>query len=233
MICTILALVLCFSLAISVSAEAGGTSFVIDELGYLTDNEIAALNNLGSAYYDLTGVGIFYAYVYADSAENYDVSPIVGGLTDYVVMIETEEFWFMQKSGRGEEISFDEEDAIRAIYDETQTYMEGVAAYLDATAEYFPAVPETTEAPEEPTEATEATTPPPTPPAEIPTQSPSTAPSQTQSDPLPQPQEPEEPGSRSWIALIIIAVVAAFLLIGTGITMLTGSRRSRGRYSRL
>lgn len=93
-------------------------------------------------------------------------------------------------------------------------------------------VPETTAAPEEPTEATEATTPPPTPPAEIPTQSPSTAPTQTQSDPLPQPQEPEEPGSRSWIALIIIAVVAAFLLIGTGITMLTGSRRSRGRYSK-
>ena len=89
-----------------------------------------------------------------------------------------------------------------------------------------------TEAPEEPTEATEATTPSAAPPAEIPTQSPSTAPTQTQSDPLPQPQEPEEPGSRSWIALIIIAVVAAFLLIGTGITMLTGSRRSRGRYSR-
>ena len=57
MICTILALVLCFSLAISVSAEGKATTFVIDELGYLTDDGIAALNNLGSVYYDMTGVG--------------------------------------------------------------------------------------------------------------------------------------------------------------------------------
>ena len=60
MICTVLALVLCFSLAISVSAEEKDTTFVIDEVGYLTDDGIKALNSLGSVYYDMTGVGIFF-----------------------------------------------------------------------------------------------------------------------------------------------------------------------------
>ena len=43
-ICTILALVLCFSLAISVSAEAKAIDFVVDEYGYLADGEVAELN---------------------------------------------------------------------------------------------------------------------------------------------------------------------------------------------
>ena len=45
-ICAVLALVLCCSLAISVSAEGKDTTFVIDELGYLTDDGIAALKRL-------------------------------------------------------------------------------------------------------------------------------------------------------------------------------------------
>ena len=139
-----LALILCFSLVISVSAADRG--FIIDELGYLEENEVSDLNELASGIYDKTGVGIFYAYVHADSAENYDVSAIVGNITDHVVMVETEEFWFMHKAGLGEALTYDDEDAIRAIYDETETYAEGVAAYLKATAEYFPEVPAATEA---------------------------------------------------------------------------------------
>ena len=140
-----LALILCFSLVMSVSAA--GSGFVIDELGYLAENEVSDLNALASTIYDETGVGIFYAYVHGDSAENYDVSTIVGNITDYVVMVETEKLWFMHKAGRGEELTYDDEDAIRAIYDETATYAEGVAAYLEVTAEYFPEAPAATEAP--------------------------------------------------------------------------------------
>ena len=69
-LCTVLALVLCFSMAISVSAEAKETAFVIDELGYLTDDGIAALNNLGSVYYDMTGVGIFFVYTQTEAIED-------------------------------------------------------------------------------------------------------------------------------------------------------------------
>ena len=117
MICTILALVLCFSLAISVSAAEKDTAFVIDEVGYLTDSGIAALNNLGSVYYDMTGVGIFFVYTKAESLEDYDVKAILNGITDYVIMMENDTSWYVHVSGKGEIIDVAAEDALRAAYD--------------------------------------------------------------------------------------------------------------------
>ena len=136
-ISALLALLLCCSVALSVSAA--DTEFVIDEFCYLVQEEVDSLNALANAIYEETGVGIFYAYVSSDSAEHYDVSPIVGDVTDYVVMVETKDYWFVHKGGRGEIITYDDEDTLRAIYDETATYPEGVMAFLEAAAEYFPA----------------------------------------------------------------------------------------------
>ena len=147
-ISALLVLMLCFSLAITVSAEAKAIDFVIDELGYLTDGERDSLNELASSLYEETGVGIFFAYVQTDSVEDYDISTIVNGITDYVIMMENETHWYMHLGGRGEIIDLDAEDALRAIYDETETYAEGVVAFLEAAAGYFPAIADTTE-PEE------------------------------------------------------------------------------------
>ena len=145
MICTILALVLCFSLAISVSAEGKDTAFVIDELGYLTDDGIAALNNLGSVYYDMTGVGIFFVYTKAESLEDYDVEAILNGITDYVIMMENETSWYVHVGGKGEIIDIAAEDALRAAYDADETYVGGVGAYMDAAVLHFPELPSATE----------------------------------------------------------------------------------------
>ena len=145
MICTILALVLCFSLAISVSAEGKATTFVIDELGCLTDDGIAALNNLGSVYYDMTGVGIFFVYTKAESLKDYDVKAILSGITDYVIMMENETSWYVHVGGKGEIIDVAAEDALRAAYDADDTYIGGVGAYMDAAALYFPELPAATE----------------------------------------------------------------------------------------
>ena len=145
MICTILALVLCFSLAISVSAEGKTTTFVIDELGYLTDDGIAALNNLGSVYYDMTGVGIFFVYTKAESLEDYDVKAILNGITDYVIMMENETSWYVHVGGKGEIIDIAAEDALRAAYDADETYVGGVGAYMDAAVLYFPDLTAATE----------------------------------------------------------------------------------------
>lgn len=145
MICTILALVLCFSLAISVSAEGKDTAFVIDELGYLTDDGIAALNNLGSVYYDMTGVGIFFVYTKAESLEDYDVKAILNGITDYVIMMENETSWYVHVGGKGEIIDIAAEDALRAAYDADETYVGGVGAYMDAAVLHCPPLPSATE----------------------------------------------------------------------------------------
>ena len=149
MICAILALVLCFSLAISVSAEGKEPAFVIDELGYLTDDGIAALNKLGSAYYNMTGVGIFFVYTKAESLEDYDVEAILNGITDYVIMMENETSWYVHVGGKGEIIDVEAEDTLRAAYDADDTYVGGIGAYMDAAVLYFPeltAAAETTEA---------------------------------------------------------------------------------------
>lgn len=146
MICTILALVLCFSLAISVSAEEKETAFVVDELGYLTDDGIAALNKLGSAYYNMTGVGIFFVYTKAESLEDYDVEAILNGITDYVIMMENETSWYVHVGGKGEIIDVAAEDALRAAYDADETYVGGVGAYMDAAVLYFPELTAATEA---------------------------------------------------------------------------------------
>ena len=145
MISAVLALILCCGLVVSVSAA--DNEFIIDELGYLEPEELNSLNARAAAIYEETGVGIFYAYVHSESAEHYDISPIVGSITDYVVVVETEKYWFIHKGGRGESLTFDDEDAIWAIYVETATYQEGVKACLEAVAAYFPAVPAATEAP--------------------------------------------------------------------------------------
>ena len=140
-ICTILALVLCFGLAMPAFAADKDTSFVIDEVGYLTDDGIAALNNLGSAYYDMTGVGIFFVYTQAESTKEYDVEAILNGITDYVVMVENETSWYVHLGGKGEIIDAAAEDALRAAYDADETYIGGVGAYMDAAVLYFPELP--------------------------------------------------------------------------------------------
>ena len=145
-ICTVLALVLCFGLAMPVFAADKDTSFVIDEVGYLTEDEVAALNNLGAAYYDMTGVGIFFVYTQAESTKEYDVEAILNGITDYVVMVENETSWYVHLGGKGEIIDAAAEDASRAAYDADETYIGGVGAYMDAAVMYFPELPAETEA---------------------------------------------------------------------------------------
>ena len=118
---------------------------MIDELGYLTDDGIAALNNLGSVYYDMTGVGIFFVYTKAESLEDYDVKAILSGITDYVIMMENETSWYVHVGGKGEIIDIAAEDALRAAYDADETYVGGVGAYMDAAVLYFPDLTAATE----------------------------------------------------------------------------------------
>ncbi len=133
-----LALILCFSLVISVSAEAKAVDFVIDELGCLTDEERSSLNELATSIYEKTGVGIFFTYLQTDSVTDYDLDSIVSGIADYVIMMENETKWCLHVGGQGEIIDAAAEEHLRAIYDETATYPEGVLAFLEAAAEYFP-----------------------------------------------------------------------------------------------
>ena len=135
-ISAILALILCFSLAVSVSAE--GAAFIMDEIGYLDETELDLLNEQAQAIYEETGVGIFYIYTTADDIENLDVSGLTGGMEDYVIMIENAEYWYTYYGGIAvERIDAATEEMLRDVYDQTGTYIEGVSEFLDAAAECF------------------------------------------------------------------------------------------------
>ncbi len=73
----------------------------------------------------------------------------------------------------------------------------------------------------------------PTQPTVPPTQAPTVPPTQAPTHPAPvPPSEPDPAQDSSLLPLIIIGAVAAFLLIGSGVTILAGGRRKKGRYSR-
>ena len=91
-ISVLLALILCFSLAVSVSAEPKAVDFVVDEIGYLAGSEVDELNDLAVNLYKSCGVGIFFVFTELEILEDYDIAPLLNGITDYVIMLENDFF---------------------------------------------------------------------------------------------------------------------------------------------
>jgi uncharacterized protein len=140
-----LALLLCMSLAVSASAEEKAIDFIIDEFDYLVAEELNDLNALALRIYEETGVGIFFVYTREESLKDYDVGSLTGGMENYFVMMENDESWYTVKGGLGEDIDVAAEDALRAVYDATDTYVSGVEDFLYAAAAYFPYIADTSE----------------------------------------------------------------------------------------
>ena len=145
LISVVLILVLCLSMAISVNADDKAIDFVVDEWDIFTADELSVLNQTAAGVYERTGVGVFFVFTQDEALEEYDVDGLTNGITDYVIMLENDANWFTFYGGKGLEIDLETEEELRAIYDETETYADGVAAFLFATEECFPAVEDTTE----------------------------------------------------------------------------------------
>jgi uncharacterized protein len=132
-IAMLLALALCLSLAVTVSAAPA--EFVIDELDVISAETLEELNGYAADILAQTGVGVFFAYTTADSLVEYDVDTLVGGLTDYLVMVENEDSWYSFAGGKGESADI---TLLREEYDTTETYADGVKVYLEAAKQCFP-----------------------------------------------------------------------------------------------
>lgn len=123
----LLVVMLCMSLAIS--ASAAYVDFIIDSHDVLTDDERTSLNDMAAEIFEDTGVGVYYVYVYGSaSVTDYNVHGLVREVTDdYYVMVENDDSWYYFAGGTGEQL---DTDALREAYDNTETYAEGVEAYL-------------------------------------------------------------------------------------------------------
>lgn len=123
----LLVVMLCMSLAIS--ASAAYVDFIINSQEVLTDDERTSLNDMAAEIFEDTGVGVYYVYVYGSaSVTDYNVHGLVREVTDdYYVMVENDDSWYYFAGGTGEQL---DTDALREAYDNTETYAEGVEAYL-------------------------------------------------------------------------------------------------------
>ena len=139
-----MALLFCISMAFSVSA-APVDEFVIDELGCLTESELDYLNDLAADIYDASEIGIFFVFTEQEEITEYDIDSLVNGISNYVIMLENESSWYTYYGGRGESIDAEQELELRDIYDETETYLEGVEAFLYAVEEAVPYIADTPE----------------------------------------------------------------------------------------
>lgn len=140
LISAILALLLCLGLTGAAFASVG-VDYVVDEADYLTDVEISALNAVAQEIYDTKNVGVFYVYTTLDSMENYNIATLTAGIEDYFIMMENDTSWTVFAGGAGENIDSGKVDELRAIYDQTPTYAEGVEDFLYAVAACFADAP--------------------------------------------------------------------------------------------
>jgi uncharacterized protein len=131
-------LVLALCLGTVLAASASEYTFVVDEQGVLSDSELENLNAIAEEIYQQRGVGIFFVLTQEEKPRNYDVEALVGGMTDYYVMVDNDSDWHAFKAGAGESMDLISESFLRVIYDETETYVEAIENFLTAAAECFP-----------------------------------------------------------------------------------------------
>ena len=109
----------------------------MDELDYISEEGLEELNGYAAYLYEQTGVGIFFVYTTTAPLADYDLETLTAGTADYVVMLENEENWNYFTQGKGDSVDM---DALREAYDNTETWKDGVGAYLEAAGQCFPVV---------------------------------------------------------------------------------------------
>ena len=133
-------LVLALCLGTVLAASASEYTFVVDEQGVLSDSELENLNAVARQIYEDQGVGIFFVLTQEEKPRNYDVEALVGGMTDYYVMVDNGSSWYTFKAGEGKSMDLFSENFLRLILDETEDRAESIENFITAAAVCFPVV---------------------------------------------------------------------------------------------
>lgn len=112
--------------------HAAPTTYIIDELDVLNDDEMNRLNDKASKINEEFGISIYFALLDDSDLASVDLSTIVGNQKDYYIMVENKDYWISYAEGIMEEKLTDtNRDDIRSVYDEEDTYFEGIDTYYD------------------------------------------------------------------------------------------------------
>ena len=125
-------------LCLTTAVFATETVYVTDQLGRLEESQRTELEETAKGLKDTYGIGVFMAYV-TGHADDFAYETILGGETDYVLLLLGERGTRIYVGGKGAEIFSEAEDRDRLgyVHDEQDEWNEGVSRYLEVAEEYL------------------------------------------------------------------------------------------------
>ena len=133
----LLTFIMCISFDPTAFATEEGASYIIDEIGYLTEEQIDSLNEYGEYLSESIGIDILFVYTTANenTFDEYVEQLSLGRSQNQILMIENENIWYRYCFGTATNMITDDDfDALRTVYNNENTYLGGVSAYMYAAA---------------------------------------------------------------------------------------------------
>ena len=133
----LLAFIMCISFSTAAFAAGEETSYIIDEIGYLTEAQISNLDRYGEYLSESIGMDILFVYTTADenALGEYAEQLSLGRSQNQILMIENEKVWDVYLFGTAIDIITDDDIlSLRDVYVDGSTYYSSIADYMYAAA---------------------------------------------------------------------------------------------------
>lgn len=133
----LLAFIMCISFSTVAFAAGEETSYIIDEIGYLTEAQISNLDRYGEYLSESIGIDILFVYTTADedALGEYAEQLSLGRGQNQILMIENEKVWDVYLFGTAIDMITDDDIlSLRDVYVDGSTYYSSIADYMYAAA---------------------------------------------------------------------------------------------------
>lgn len=133
----LLAFIMCISFSTAAFAAGEETSYIIDEIGYLTEAQISNLDRYGEYLSESIGIDILFVYTTADenALGEYAEQLSLGRSQNQILMIENEEVWYVYRFGTAIDMITDDDIlSLRDVYVDGSTNYSSIADYMYAAA---------------------------------------------------------------------------------------------------
>ena len=133
----LLAFIMCISFSTAAFAAGEETSYIIDEIGYLTEAQISNLDRYGEYLSESIGIDILFVYTTADenALGEYAEQLSLGRSQNQILMIENEEVWYVYRFGTAIDMITDNDIlSLRDVYVDGSAYYSSIADYMYAAA---------------------------------------------------------------------------------------------------
>ena len=133
----LLAFIMCISFSTAAFAAGEETSYIIDEIGYLTEAQISNLDRYGEYLSESIGIDILFVYTTADenALGEYAEQLSLGRSQNQILMIENEKVWDVYLFGTAIDMITDDDIlSLRDVYVDGSAYYSSIADYMYAAA---------------------------------------------------------------------------------------------------